>query len=837
MICMKKPLCEYQIKNRYLPLLILGAYCLGAFFSVPYGQIVSATSSSYSYGFEGTTVPSQVSADFTPSGLHMDSAVKSGVFVTSTSPVYAGSRAFHIGGTAVNAFGWFNLTYGTSTFLTSWLFKTYFTNPGANKVISIGFYNYSLGVSKSINFANNPATEYTKYMVVLNADWVSGKCRYVNSVGAYVDIHDLSLTTWLNLNFTVDSTVGDLTYNYEATHVHGVACNMTAFANNYRIDRIYFYSYFSGSSWDFSVDSITAVLSTSYDPLADFDGGCIDTSDTNFYSRNTQNMNGYTDVVWTDIGFTSGNDLTVDPFAFELWVGSSQYDADPDPSNYYLYINGLYGGSAECLNSYDSLTYVLQWDLSTVANVTDEEIIFEVYHNTAYAEAGYPSWTLATWNYIGEMGPPSPSSILYGLYGIDGSFSGDVPIYNCAPCWKLYYTSFGTPENEENEDFSVGINLVEFLPSNPLWETPFSYVYKTVWFEIFSNRTDGYYYVNISDDDTHLDVGQTQNYPFTIYKYHDMLGWTPYAESNYTVYLVRASNNVVVDHKHFNITKLDTEFAIWTFPNPSNFGGQHGIGAYLSNFTAFADYYVCGYYDFDDVNNFSKALQTILINSVDADGYWATSVWTMASEGREYWRLWGIDANGNAVPLTNPYTHYVNSGSNDCYIRTSLSGGNGVAGKSFNIIWKHNFILSSVAVFVDNVNVRDISDNFGSYFPYTINKPGTYVISLRVFNDGTWEIADETTVTISAEGTGEPTVEEKNTTSYNLMLGMMFIVGIGVAVAVLLGSMYGFFLGAVPVAYIMSQASMGVYQLVPSEVGYGLIVLLIIVAVIIWFLD
>lgn len=74
-------------------------------------------------------------------------------------------------------------------------------------------------------------------------------------------------------------------------------------------------------------------------------------------------------------------------------------------------------------------------------------------------------------------------------------------------------------------------------------------------------------------------------------------------------------------------------------------------------------------------------------------------------------------------------------------------------------------------------------------------------------------------------------------TDLQILVGLGVTIGLGIVVAVLLGSPLGFFMGAIPTAYALSIEELGDLQMFPTEMGIGLIALLTIVAVILWFIS
>lgn len=138
---------------------------------------------------------------------------------------------------------------------------------------------------------------------------------------------------------------------------------------------------------------------------------------------------------------------------------------------------------------------------------------------------------------------------------------------------------------------------------------------------------------------------------------------------------------------------------------------------------------------------------------------------------------------------------------------------------------------------------------------YKFSSIGAYYIVLYNTSDYGTEIKDiigndgkpSQAITVCAVGTGgsgngngetgDGSGRSTEQINFNIIIGLIFVLSVGVALAVVLGSAYGVVLGGAPVAYVLSLSALGDYQFLPTEVGYGLIVVLVLVAVIIWFLD
>jgi len=727
---------------------------------IPY-ETIQATSITYSIGFEGCVADSPVTYAQT---TYLMTKKKGGAYFNASASVpKSGTRSlgiYKVGTTTAQ--GWINLSYSKTSFLTSFNFNIRDTKSASGTTFFMIFYNKTTQWSK-LSSALSPNTTNGIFTFFIS----TGVTKH--NVGCGTAYYSAIMNSGVYYKFAVNITdnIGNCNlWKNNSSPISFTSSNSTAINNGCRIDSIY--CYMNTYSDVVYMDDINITISDSY-VSGSLPGGCIDVSDMDYYSKNIEIMDGYIDISSPFIEFTSHSSLSLTPEVFELWVGSALYEGDSDTSNYFLYINGISCGNPECFYLLSGQTYVIQWDLSSISPISEEVLTFELAHSITFDGTNYWNIARATANLM--YGAPSPTIITYKNTGTNGVLDG-TPIYY-GSCWKLYFSAFGTPENEENTDFDVGINLIGFN-THPIYNTPYSYIYETIYFEVFSNRTDSYYHLNVSKGAT--TQGNEQGYPKDIYSYHIIHGFTPTTNGNYTVSLCKDSDNTIVDHKHFNITIKTVDYAIWTFPNPSNTGVNHGVTVYISDDTVFQNYYVSGVVDEDNVNIFNLSNRKILVGTLDGNKYWSTSLITFAVSGWEYWRLWGTNDNVSFIPLTSPYVHYVNSIAQYNYIRTSLTDGEGYTGESFNVYGQHSYILSQLSVYLDNKPIKDVSTNVSFLIPYSFSSVGTHTFSLRVFNDGVWETVDSVVVSITIKPSGGGELGEFLPAPYSYIMGAILTI-------------------------------------------------------------
>lgn len=727
---------------------------------IPY-DTVESTSITQKEGFQGGVIGNDFSLAQTENNNFITKR-RSGSFYSYNGGRSGLPSAKGLGGASASS-GWINLSYSKTSYLTNISFYEYYSHVGAI---------YQMYLYNSTNYSNFNPVSIQSARCIMGYQISSNNIYCLGAGGSWGLIHSGSSSTWAISSLSIDSLLGDGTFQYSIYNVHTPVCNATQINYGCRIDRIYI-------TWANDVnifDDMNFTFSSSY-TSGGSTGGCISTTGLDYYSKNIEVMDGYIDIATPYIEFTSHSTLSITPEVFELWVGSALYEGDSDTSNYFLYINGLSAGNPVCFYLLSGETYVMQWDLSTFSPISEEVLIFEVAHTITFDGTYY--WNIAK---VTASSAPSPTQITYRNTGTNGVLDGSPYYYGS--CWKLFYSAFGTPEEEENNDFDVGINLIGFN-THSIYATQYCYIYDTIYFEVFSNRTDTYYHINISKGSS--TIGNEQGFPKDIYSYHVIHGFTPSSQGNYTVSLCRDSNNAIVDHEHFNVTSKTVDYAIWTFPNPSNTGTNHGVGVYISDDSTFLNFYISGVVDSDNVNNYTLSDRKIKVGTLDINKYWSTSLVTFAIGGWEYWRMWGTNDNVSFIPLTSIYLHYVNTLTTNNYIRTSLTNGEGYVGESFNVYGLHGYILSQLQVYLDNKPIKDVSTNVSFLIPYSFSSVGTHTFSLRILNDGEWEVVDSVVVSIVIKPSGEDDFSGFLPAPYSYLMGAIVTIMFMILPSIALG--------------------------------------------------
>jgi hypothetical protein len=116
-----------------------------------------------------------------------------------------------------------------------------------------------------------------------------------------------------------------------------------------------------------------------------------------------------------------------------------------------------------------------------------------------------------------------------------------------------------------------------------------------------------------------------------------------------------------------------------------------------------------------------------------------------------------------------------------------LTNGEGYVGESFNVYGQHGYILSQLQVYLDNKPIKDVSTNVSFLIPYSFSSVGTHTFSLRILNDGEWEVVDSVIVSIVIKPSGEDDFSGFLPAPYSYIMGaiitIMFMILPSIALA------------------------------------------------------
>jgi hypothetical protein len=741
------------------------------------------------YGFEGLVAPGQMTnAPTSPANILLTSTKRLGNFNASATTVRTGSRSFVIdGGSATTSSGWFNLSYSQSNYLTYFQSYSYLVNPGANKVIEIGFYNKTLGQS-TINFATYPRTSYTRYMVIVVFDWASSKYGYVDSVGVLHYNTNLAITSFKNFNFTLLNNIGDVSYGYSTGTTNGVACNSTAINENYRIDSMFFFDTYAGGGWTGYFDDMTFTLSDSYSAGV---SGCSDFTGSTPTGRFAY---GSTDVDSSHISMRYNVPVTTTVTGVELQILQTQYDSDSDTAHYGCSINGVNIGFPVCIFS-ESYYYVIQWTCNFT--VTASTINFDFYHSqlisgTQYWEVGCGVSTSDDVNGDGEVEFVfTDTSVVYHwewyywVYMFRPTYGAGDTVFPRDLGMRFWSTGFTATETFDYDDH---LGLSSYSSSN---STGYIYDLSGGYDNIMGSYTLGNsgatYTLNLYVNGTlSYDYGFPIHCrypgdgfgfsPNTIGKYRLQLNST-HAVANVTAWVIGARSGYSIRTNPVISNQFMSYSVIASYNNPQGYAGGIAMDNYVETLNAFLR---CVYQRHPVTNN-----QTTTF-SYQSNGtlpeYWglyvyANNLYTKVDDCKHYIRLPSVYTNDIHTPLNN-------------YPVSTI----GVSSLGVTLTGTHMFPGADVRIYANSIYVMNVGDS--QYFTETFYPRafGYYNVTMLLYQNGTFTYLANCNFTVSS--TDSPGVEDPNQQYADLIPEEYRLF---VAIGIILGFMF------MPMAFIYSM--------------------------------
>lgn len=497
----------------------------------------------------------------------------------------------------------------------------------------------------------------------------------------------------------------------------------------------------------------------SYNPMDQ----CIDIGTTPWVGNGFNSITDRLSIFSPFIEFGSQDTYSLNCSYFAMLVSKYMFESDPIMNNYYLYLNGEYTGIADCFVPFDSNNYKIQWNVTGI-QLNNERMVAELYHSQMDESGVY--WR-PSYSDVGPMGPYPLNCYIYfsDENSINGVLNGDTSVLRL-PKWKLYFNNY---TYEYDCPYENNINVIGLQPEHPVNGLPFTYCLSTVFFDCYVNSATSYQ-VHVYHNGT--ETGNTQGFPVNILFCNQYIGYTPYEMGWYNVTIETFSDEIVA-RVEFYVERVNFEYAIWTFPNPS-IQSTTNCGVYINDGVAYDEYWIVVIDRLEDVDNFEAtdgfSNYHVLVGTLNEDFEYFVS----EMPARTYFRLFGHNTDTLIyVPLTSPYRHYRTGPNLEEYIETSLWGGSALIDEEFHIFGRHNRIGTTVSVWLGDTNVQTVDINFD--FSYSMHTLGTYTLFLKAYVNGTWLLIDSTQFSI---------VEEAGTND-------------GDNIFPVIGGMLGYFIGAI----------------------------------------
>jgi len=468
--------------------------------------------------------------------------------------------------------------------------------------------------------------------------------------------------------------------------------------------------------------------------------------------------------------FQNWYEMTANLYGFEFLVDSQQMEKDSVLNHYGLFINGFFAGNPICKYQYDGDRTSLQWDFTdTPIFIDNERIIFEMYHDNV--PGGSYAWYLPI--EYNTVFPPVPSEIYYysDTSHIDGLLSySDMSLREHKLSWRLFF-NLGVNTTVDC-DYTNTILLKDSsgnsLANHPVYNIPFSYPYRTIFFAVFVNDTSEY---SLNVYRQGVPVGFTQYYPKDMTLCDGVYGFTPLNSGNYTVSLYDGDGYFL--NQTFNITHIDTSFAIWTYPNPSLQQSSVTIGVYAENPNKYANYSIGLSYNITLLNTFdtSKLSQVFYIPGFIGNYYYLETEMLF-----QYIRLFAT--NGTVyIPITPVYNHKILSADTTNTIDTTLGDDDsGITNLEFFVWGKYRSSPIGTAKIYKNSEYVGTTQ-YGTFsFSQIIQTSGTYTYSLREYVGNSYTVLASVTVTITDVTTSQDSdIQLDFGVFINTILGLLLV--------------------------------------------------------------
>lgn len=745
---------------------------------IPYESIVCATSTNYSINFEGSA-----SQQFNNAYLYTINETSTNFWITTSNP-HTGTKAFQWS-TGARGKMIFKYTNVSTTNVCNNISFWHDTDGGwtIGHTAYIGLFNRSLlGATTIANAFANPH-KWLLYSMYQLSDGAGGKFYIADFTGSYIQMAascfwNTGVATKMSIG--VDNDLGDMTYMWGATQYDGTSCNITGFLSGYKIDGIMF-STTASVPTHMVVDDMNITISSSYTG----EGG-----GESLYCGN--DVSDYYQI--GDIFGTDDSDQVNSPELFEyhnvkratqikgvaLKVSVDQYTDDSNTANYSLQINGISLGNPDCFsqasNGYDWLLY---WSCNV--NIQNETTAFVFKHTKANSFGRY--WQVCVGNFGQDLDGDADAEYYYSDEFQDCGwqwFGGVIPWWVCSGytanqivgkdlAMSFFITNLGTSQtfdypsslglhgwdykNATGYIYSLGKSIA---CSYTLGDNAYNYqisLYKNTTQILTSGFPTSVNYPSGS-------VGYT---PFTIGKYKFQLNST-HAIDNVTAYVIGTLPNFYIFTNPVITNQYSYYSVYYKYYHPQGFDGYATMFDILGNFP---NYYL---------NSYSRNI----FNNVSSNfTYFSTS------SSAEYWTLFANKTNAfNNVG--NLHKHFIRlqgiSTNTINVVPTSiLLSHEQLKNYNFTIYGQHTFVGTDISVFVNNNFIAIVGDSQNYILTYNPPDFGSYIVSLRILQDGLWvTLCNASFIVISSDTpTSEaekPLLEPPYTYIFGALITVVFII-------------------------------------------------------------
>ena len=616
----------------------------------------------------------------------------------------------------------------------------------------VGYYGFIIKETQSnqqelLHFYNQTDVEVVTLKTISG-----GRLQYCNDTGVYIDIFNNPATPfgYVSWQYYDDNTIKYTAYKSDFTLI----------ATAYDVGRISDENFTSATQfnvsnctlYDFGGSGYTYVWEYGYYDVDFGEDGeeeeeCM-TYDSSYMSIGTgfnyYNEYGHNQHVMEFQSKTAFNGTLQ---GLELYVPVDFTDA---LGNWHLYVDGVYTGSADCCYAYQ-YGYILQFnDIGVLIN--DEKPIFDIYRADDYVQVlvnAFPSgWILPYW--IGD------TSIINNK--IDGTLIQAIPQY------MLYFTLNETQVTDCG--YSNSLDIVNIYP-NATGDFNVNQ-YKTIFFSATVNSTASpVHKLSIYKSGV---LQYEQGYPKDLIKCSGIYGYTPTAVGTYYAVLTDSGTPIGGTYVYFNVTSTTKTYAIWTYPNPCEFGQEITVNTYINDTGSFA---VCLFTWSDESTDYDKSIMTNFVsNGTDS---FIISTGTL-SENQYYLRIFKqVSDIWSAVGEI--YTQLIYGAEVSTYI--DIDPHEMEAGETVHIHVYNSELLTRVAVFSNTVLIYDNLPRGLSNYYKVYDTIGVYQISVKKYINDAWVLIDSeqlTVITPADNGLVFGFIPNLRGTSWGWLLGLIIVI-------------------------------------------------------------
>jgi hypothetical protein len=814
MFRMKKKLIEYQIKNRYLPVMLLACFVVGSFLGVMFHDMstVSAIGVPNFVGFEvvegggsGQQFP------IAPKTSILNSALCSGSFVVSTTAKLTGANGFLATGT-----GYWNFTY--QGVLTGFkLFGSWGTNTDVHTSnMYFYFYNKTLAAGVDITTKLGSAANLKKYTIcdfaihdlkTSGTPYSDYEIQHVKSDGTWTSLYlSGAASGWDYAGYNITNEYGYCTYFLANNGItvsqwdNDTVCNTSAVIAGYRIDRCYI----SGTTVMYGyLDDVTVTTSNDYTGVGSAVSPCGEPAGV---EMGTKQPSGYpVTFAASDVDEVEWKyDLPIkgDLWGIRMFVGADMFNAYPgsfDTGNVIMYLNGASVGAPSCIYAYEGFA-VIQWLFTNMITLDEPSLVFEVHNSMKYSGNNY--WSLC----FGPAGLFYYSTHAYDMAHtvLNGYLNGE-HTYNQALYYSFFVANSGTlvkPTEYTHEYLSLdgeyGTNVTG---------------------QMFARFVDP---VAISGTVTDLSTarsirvycGTTLEKTFSIEDSYDFnfIYFPTQVSAHYNVSLMHG--NTFVTHVNFVVTNDTTayQYCVVTIPVISHGTDQYAV--YYRYFNPDGNSGVlAAFLDPTETDIGTSVYNRMLTSNTSLTlTYSPTSV-----DWQTYWRLFTV-RQGEYYEVGRMHVHYTlpSNAINEIYTVPSSP----VLESEFQIKGHHRFPGSDVRILLNGLGVGSVSTQPEFSVSYTIHTDNTYTLVLRWYLSNGSYIDLDTYVFGAGSGGGSVS---NDYAMWSIFAGVGLVLGFGFSPVVMFHKSKFFEKSGMMVILLFALCGLGLaiyFQLLPFWLAF-----------------